>query len=149
MEIAQTIDNALEEYYSEKGQPVPLWRMKKNPDWLGVDGYEKLFFDAIHNDQSHFVHSDEVTESWRIVDDLLCIGDKCPVRTTPYIYKEGSWGPEHKTKSITNWDYPAQPMDKDEKREFYKGLRERIKQLRMEHLFEEPCPLYEEEDDDS
>ena len=25
-------------------------------------------------------------------------------------------------------------MDKDEKREFYKGLRERIKQLRMEHL---------------
>ena len=38
-------------------------------------------------------------------------------------------------------------MDKDEKREFYKGLRERIKQLRMEHLFEEPCPLYEEEDD--
>ena len=77
------------------------------PDWLGVDGYEKLFFDAIHNDQSHFVHSDEVTESWRIVDDLLCIGDKCPVRTAPYIYKEGSWGPEHKTKSITNWDYPA------------------------------------------
>ena len=28
------------------------------------------------------------------------------------------------------------------------GLRERIKQLRMEHLFEEPCPLYEEEDDE-
>ena len=39
-------------------------------------------------------------------------------------------------------------MEDDEKREFYKGLRERIKQLRMEHLFEEPCPLYEEEDDD-
>ena len=31
-------------------------------------------------------------------------------------------------------------MDKDELREFYKGLRERIKQLRMQHLFEEPCP---------
>jgi hypothetical protein len=41
-------------------------------------------------------------------------------------------------------------MDKDEKREFYKQLKERIKQLRMEHLFEEPCPLYEPtEDDDS
>ena len=41
-------------------------------------------------------------------------------------------------------------MDKDEKREFYKGLKERIKQLRMEHLFEERCPLYEPtEDDDS
>ena len=32
---------------------------------------------------------------------------------------------------------------KIEKREFYKSLRERIKQLRMEHLFEEPCPFYE------
>ena len=34
-------------------------------------------------------------------------------------------------------------MTEDEKREFYKSLKERIKQLRMEHLFEEPCPLYE------
>ena len=41
-------------------------------------------------------------------------------------------------------------MKPDEKREFYKGLRERIKQRRMEHLFEEPCSLYEPEwnDDD-
>ena len=76
------------------------------PDWLGVDGYEKLLYDAINDDQSHFVHSEEVLESWRIVDDLLCTGDKCPVRTAPYIYKEGLWGPVHKTKMITNWDYP-------------------------------------------
>ena len=76
------------------------------PDWLGVDGYEKLLFDALNADQSHFVHSDEVTESWRIVDDLLCTGDKCPVRTAPYLYKEG-WGPWHKVNQITNWDYPA------------------------------------------
>ena len=39
-------------------------------------------------------------------------------------------------------------MKDDEKREFYKSLRERIKQLRMEHLFEEPCPLYELDWDD-
>ena len=32
-------------------------------------------------------------------------------------------------------------MEKNEKREFYKGLNERIKQLRMQHLFEEPCPF--------
>ena len=38
-------------------------------------------------------------------------------------------------------------MNEDELREFYKGLRERIKQLRMEWLFEEPC-TYEDEDDD-
>ena len=77
------------------------------PDWLGVDGYEKLLYDAINKDQSHFVHSDEVIESWRIVDDLLCTGDSCPVRTAPFIYHEGLWGPVHKTELITNWDYPA------------------------------------------
>ena len=77
------------------------------PDWLGVDGYEKLLYDALYNDQSHFVHSEEVSESWRIVDDLLCTGEKCPVRTAPYLYMEGQWGPQHKTEFITNWDYPA------------------------------------------
>ncbi len=77
------------------------------PDWLGVDGYEKLFYDALNNDQSNFVHSEEVLESWRIVDDLLCTGDNCPIRTTPYLYMPGSWGPWHKTEQITKWDYPA------------------------------------------
>ena len=77
------------------------------PDWLGVDGYEKLLYDAINSDQSHFVHSEEVLESWRIVDDLLCTGDTCKIRTAPYIYKEGLWGPVHKTEFITDWDYPA------------------------------------------
>tara|TARA_S200002703_G_scaffold158392_1_gene168636 strand:- start:4165 stop:5502 length:1338 start_codon:yes stop_codon:yes gene_type:complete len=77
------------------------------PDWLGVDGYEKLLYDAINDDQSHFVHSEEVIESWRIVDDLLCTGDKCPIRTAPYVYHEGLWGPVHKTEMITKWDYPS------------------------------------------
>ena len=77
------------------------------PDWLGVDGYEKLLFDALNDDQSHFVHSEEVLESWRIVDDLLCVGDSCKIRTAPYLYNEGLWGPMHKTEFITKWDYPA------------------------------------------
>ena len=72
-----------------------------------VDGYEKLLYDAIHQDQSNFVHSEEVLESWRIVDDLLCTGEKCTVRTTPYLYHENNWGPSHKTDFITKWDYPA------------------------------------------
>ena len=44
MEIAQTIDNALFEWYSERGLEVPQWKMKKDPDWwteylnnLGID----------------------------------------------------------------------------------------------------------------
>jgi glucose-6-phosphate 1-dehydrogenase len=73
---------------------------------LGVDGYEKLLYDALNADQSHFVHSEEVLESWRIVDDLLCVGEKCPIRTVPYIHT-GGWGPQHKVDFITDWDYPA------------------------------------------
>ncbi|WLW36938.1 glucose-6-phosphate 1-dehydrogenase [Synechococcus phage S-8S29] len=76
------------------------------PEERAVDGYEKLLYDAINGHQSHFVHADEVMESWRIVDDLLCTGDSCPVRTVPYIYK-GGWGPQHKVDRITDWDYPA------------------------------------------
>ena len=76
------------------------------PQDRAVDGYEKLLYDAINGDQSHFVHAEEVMESWRIVDDLLCTGDSCPIRTVPYIYR-GGWGPEHKTNFITKWDYPA------------------------------------------
>ena len=90
------------------GEEVELATLShRYPDWLGVDGYEKLLFDALKGDQSHFVHSEEVLESWRIVDDLLCTGQTCKVRTAPYLYHEGTWGPVHKTDFITNWDYPA------------------------------------------
>ena len=77
------------------------------PQDRAIAGYEKLLYDAINGDQSHFVHSDEVMESWRIVDDLLCTGDKCAIRTVPYIYLPGTWGPQHMTERITSWDYPA------------------------------------------
>ncbi len=76
------------------------------PEERAVDGYEKLLYDAINGDQSHFVHAEEVMESWRIVDDLLCTGDSCPIRTVPYIYT-GGWGPHHKVDRITDWDFPA------------------------------------------
>ena len=33
MEVKQTIDDALFEYYSEKGMEVPRWRMQKDPQW--------------------------------------------------------------------------------------------------------------------
>jgi glucose-6-phosphate 1-dehydrogenase len=76
------------------------------PEERAVDGYEKLLYDAISGNQSHFVHADEVMESWRIVDDLLCTGDECPINTNPHIYTQGQWGPDE-SNSITNWDYPA------------------------------------------
>ena len=76
------------------------------PQDRAIDGYEKLLYDAISGDQSHFVHADEVMESWRIVDDLLCTGSSCPIRTAPYLYT-GGWGPQHKVDFITDWDYPS------------------------------------------
>jgi len=76
------------------------------PQDRAIDGYEKLLYDAIQGDQSHFVHADEVMESWRIVDDLLCTGTSCPIRTVPYIYT-GGWGPQYKVDRITDWDFPA------------------------------------------
>jgi glucose-6-phosphate 1-dehydrogenase len=76
------------------------------PKDRAVDGYVRLLNDAITGDQSHFVHSDEVLESWRIVDDLLCTGDQCRIRTKPYIYHDGLWGPWYKLDQITNWDFP-------------------------------------------
>ena len=33
IEISQTIDQALFEYYSEKGMDVPNWRRQKDPNW--------------------------------------------------------------------------------------------------------------------
>ena len=33
MEIAQIIDEALEEHYSSLGLSVPNWKTQKNPDW--------------------------------------------------------------------------------------------------------------------
>ena len=33
MEISQTIDEVLKEYYSEKGEDVPVWKLKKDPEW--------------------------------------------------------------------------------------------------------------------
>ena len=44
MEIAQILDDAISEYYSEKGLPVPSWKTQKDPQWwidylieLGLD----------------------------------------------------------------------------------------------------------------
>jgi len=76
------------------------------PEDRSIDGYEKLLYDAINGDQSHFVHADEVMESWRIVDDLICTGEACTVRTTPYLYHSGTWG-THNSGSVTSWDFPA------------------------------------------
>ena len=44
MEIAQTIDEAINEYYSLQGKPVPNWRYMKDADWW-IDYLESLGID--------------------------------------------------------------------------------------------------------
>ena len=39
-------------------------------------------------------------------------------------------------------------MTEQEKEKFYRDLYNRTKKLRMECLFEEPCPLYEDFDEE-
>ena len=53
MEIAQIIDSAIFEYYSEKGLPVPQWRQQKNPQWW-VDYLTELGLDSNNNEISNF-----------------------------------------------------------------------------------------------
>ena len=44
MEIAQIIDDAILEYYSEKDLPVPDWKTKKDPQWW-IDYLKELNID--------------------------------------------------------------------------------------------------------
>lgn len=37
-------------------------------------------------------------------------------------------------------------MNQEERQEFYRELIERVHELKIAYLFEEPCPLYEEDD---
>lgn len=39
-------------------------------------------------------------------------------------------------------------MNEDEQKEFLRSLRERVYDLKIAYLFEEPCPLYEPEMED-
>ena len=44
MEIAQIIDNAISEYYSENDLSVPEWKLKKDPQWW-IDYLKELNID--------------------------------------------------------------------------------------------------------
>ena len=47
MEIAQTIDNALFEWYSERGLEVPQWKQQRNPQWW-IDYLDSLGIDEMN-----------------------------------------------------------------------------------------------------
>jgi glucose-6-phosphate 1-dehydrogenase len=74
-----------------------------------MDAYEVLISAALIGDSSHFARQDEVEAAWAIVDPLL------EVRTAPYEYAPGSWGPAQADALVQgpcNWHNPgARPQD--------------------------------------
>lgn len=56
------------------------------------DAYERLLLDAIAGDQTLFLRSDEVEESWATIHPALDDWDN-PQSQTPHFYPAGSWGP--------------------------------------------------------
>ncbi|MGL5096196.1 MAG: glucose-6-phosphate dehydrogenase, partial [Planctomycetia bacterium] len=56
------------------------------------DAYERLLFDALMGDATHFNRSDEIQAMWRWADTLLDGWDKLPPPNFPN-YPAGGWGP--------------------------------------------------------
>ena len=53
------------------------------------DAYERLLIDVVNGDQSLFIRSDEIEQSWRWTDSL-----RTKMTSTPlYLYARNSWGP--------------------------------------------------------
>ena len=60
--------------------------------------YQRVFVDALRGDKTLFATSEEVLQSWRIVDPVLQAwqADQVPLRT----YRNGGWGPRAADKML-------------------------------------------------
>ena len=56
------------------------------------DAYERLLLDALNGDASLFIRSDEIEQSWSIMDPLI-EGLSAPSVRAPEVYDQGSEGP--------------------------------------------------------
>ena len=72
MEIAQTIDESLKEWYSEQGKEVPVWKTR-DPQWwidylseLGDRPQESIVYRESHLQRK----SDECARLWREWESL-------------------------------------------------------------------------------
>jgi len=80
----------------EPGQGLKTRPVKLNFDYQdsftnpSPEAYQRLLQDVVIGDQSLFIRSDEVHESWRWADDLRTTMAKTPLMP----YAENTWGPE-------------------------------------------------------
>ncbi len=68
--------------------------------------YERLLDDALAGDLQRFARQDGVEEAWRVVADVLDLGDQ------PVTYPRGSWGPDEATAIVGQhrWHLPGHPV---------------------------------------
>jgi glucose-6-phosphate 1-dehydrogenase len=66
---------------------IPLAFRYKDIFDVMPEAYQTLLLDVLKGDQTLFVHSDEVLESWKLYDPLLRQKQKV------YLYASGTWGP--------------------------------------------------------
>ena len=75
------------------------------------EAYERLLFDALVGDPTLFIRSDEVVQSWRIVDPIIAQWAESSGRVP--LYEAGSWGPVDAdtllAKDGRRWHNPATP----------------------------------------
>jgi glucose-6-phosphate 1-dehydrogenase len=83
-------------------------------DDISKDAYEGLLLDVIEGDHSLFLRSDEVEQSWKIVDPIIRYWDS----QTDYIptYPAGSWGPDESLRLFEKegqyWRCSLEPGEK-------------------------------------
>ncbi|MCK5902688.1 MAG: glucose-6-phosphate dehydrogenase [Cocleimonas sp.] len=84
------------------------------------DAYEGLLLDVIEGDHSLFLRSDEVEQSWKIVDPILRHWEKqkADVSSSITTYRAGSWGPKDAQKLFKkegqDWRFSLHPDQAEE-----------------------------------
>jgi len=79
--VSQTMQTELDLSYQSRYKHITL-----------PEAYERLIYDVVRGDHSHFVRSDELAEAWRIFTPLLHQLESERVQPLPYVF--GSRGPE-------------------------------------------------------
>ena len=85
-----------------QGREVELFVSQQQGDEM--DAYERLISEALIGDTAHFARQDEVEAAWAIVDPVLGL------KTDPYLYTPGTWGPEEADQLISgpcSWHNPG------------------------------------------
>jgi len=76
------------------------------PDRRAPDAYERLLYDVMRANSTHFMRSDELEAAWVWVDGIIAGWHK--VNKRPVGYTAGSWGPSDSIALIArddrNWD---------------------------------------------